>query len=598
MYNLIKRLMIILTPGQRKRFYVLQILVLIMAFVEVLGIASIIPFMALVGDISLLYEDTIISNMYELSGINSESQFIFMLGILVLITLFISAAISMLTLWRLSMFANYVGTEIATSLYIFYIQQDWLFHASGSSAKMTKKIANETTRLTNLVLMPLMHVNARSIFALILVLIVLIFDTKVALIGFSVFFIGYLILYKLVRIRLEHNGKIISEVYEKRFRLMSEGFGGIKDILLLGRSKSFIDNFNLTGNNLAYSQGTNTALAQVPRYLIELVAFGSMIALVLYLITSFNGDLGKILPRLSAYALAAIKLLPAFQQIYLNFALLKGNISAFESIEKDLNEAYKAKSNQIDRLQKNLTPKQNIALENISFRYPSKKESAINALNINIPVNSTIGIVGSSGSGKSTLIDILLGLIKPEAGFLRIDDEPIDIKNLRSWQNNIGFVPQSIFLSEGTIAENVAFGIQNDQINLDQVNKALDLSNLKEFVQNLEKGINTKVGERGVQLSGGQRQRIGIARALYNKSNILVFDEATSSLDGITEKTIMESIHKFSGKKTIIIVAHRLKTIKECDQIFFIEKGKVIDKGTFEELLEKNEKFKNMASHA
>ena len=217
---------------------------------------------------------------------------------------------------------------------------------------------------------------------------------------------------------------------------------------------------------------------------------------------------------------------------------------------------------------------------------------------MSIPVNRVIGIVGPSGSGKTTLVDILLGLIEPQQGQLKVDGIIIKDQNRRPWQNTIGFVAQSIFLSEGTIAENVAFGIPQDQIDLEQVQQALKLAHLVELLQSLEKGVHTKVGERGVQLSGGQRQRIGIARALYHKAEVLMFDEATSSLDGITEKMIMEAIHDFSGQKTIIMIAHRLKTVQKCDQIFFIDKGQVVDQGTYQELIKTNEHFKNMAAHA
>lgn len=215
-----------------------------------------------------------------------------------------------------------------------------------------------------------------------------------------------------------------------------------------------------------------------------------------------------------------------------------------------------------------------------------------------IPINNVIGIVGPSGSGKSTLIDILLGLIKPQQGQLKIDGQAINDQNLRSWQNNIGFVAQSIFLSEGTISENIAFGIPQDQIDTGRVKNALKLAHLDELISSFEDGIHAKVGERGVKLSGGQRQRIGIARALYHQAEVLIFDEATSSLDGITEKMIMNAIHDFSGKKTIILIAHRLKTIKKCDQIFLIDKGKLIDQGTYEELIKSNEHFKNMSLNA
>ena len=334
----------------------------------------------------------------------------------------------------------------------------------------------------------------------------------------------------------------------------------------------------------------------------ELIAFGSMIALVLYLFTSYDADLSSILPILSVYAIAGMKLLPAFQGIYNSLASIRASTGAYEAIHQDLTDSSEIKpARNISKISKKeksyLSPKEQVSLENVSFRYPGKKELVLDQLNISIPVKKVIGIVGPSGSGKSTLVDILLGLIEPQKGFLKIDDKIINTQNRRSWQNSIGFVAQAIFLSEGTIAENVAFGLSKNQINLKNVENALKLANLEEFVKDLKNGVHTKVGERGVQLSGGQRQRIGIARALYHKAEVLVFDEATSSLDGITEKMIMQAVHKFSDKKTIIMIAHRLKTVEKCDQIFFIDEGKVADQGTFQELIEKNKKFKNMANH-
>ena len=305
-----------------------------------------------------------------------------------------------------------------------------------------------------------------------------------------------------------------------------------------------------------------------------------------------------ILPIISVYAIGTIKLLPAFQQIYSSIAIIRANIPAFESIQQDLYDSLIRGETSKKVEQSYLYPKKEISLEKVRFTYPNKKEPALDGLSISIPTNSVIGIVGPSGSGKSTLIDILLGLIEPDQGKLKIDDKIIDDKNCRSWQNTIGFVAQSIFLSEGSIAENVAFGIPNNEIDFKQVEYALKLAHLTELTKSLKEGIHTKVGERGIQLSGGQRQRIGIARALYHKAEVLMFDEATSSLDGITEKMIMEAIHNFSGQKTIILIAHRLKTVQKCHKIFFVDNGKVADQGTYEELINKNEKFKSMSMHA
>ena len=598
MIKLINKLFTLLTPNQRKHFYVMQILVVLMAFMEIIGVASIIPFMTLVGDMSQLQQDTIIAQVYQASGITSESQFVFLLGVGVLFMMFISTMISTFTTWRLAMFAYKIGAEISARLYIHYLKKDWLFHASGSSAQLTKKIATETQRVTGGIIMPLLQTNARIALAMFMGLTIFFYDPKVSIIGLAIFAIAYIILFKLVRLRLQHNGRTISEVYEERFRLMNDAFGGIKEVLLLGRDNNFIRRFIQTGHRSAFSEGTNQALAYVPRFFMELIAFGSMIALLLYLIANHDGNLGMILPIISVYALATFKLLPAFQQTYANAAIIKGNISAFESIQQDLIDSAQMQLKVSRDEQICLRPKREISLENITFNYPDKEESTLNELNIPIQVNSTIGIVGPSGSGKSTLIDILLGLIEPQKGQLKIDNTIINQQNRRQWQNTIGCVAQSIFLSEGTIAENVAFGIPKDKINLKQVQRALEVANLTNLIQSLEQGIQTKVGERGVQLSGGQRQRIGIARALYVQADVLVFDEATSSLDGITEKMIMEALDDITGQKTIIMIAHRLQTVKKCDQIFFIDKGKVVDQGTYQELIETNEHFKKMALHA
>lgn len=601
MLKLIKELFKLLTPSQRRRFYTLQILVVIMAIFELIGIASIAPFMAIVSDPNVIESNSLLNQLYISTGLTSHSEFLFFVGLLVLATLTIAALVSMFTIWRLSLFGAKVGTEIADRLYAHYMKQDWLFHASGSSAQLTKQVATEAVRVTEGVIQPLMQMNARIVLAIIISAAIVIYNPLVAITGLLIFAVAYFLLFKLVRKRLQKNGAKISSVMTQRYRLMNEGFGGIKDVLLLGRKEDFLNRFEQSGEIFAQARGSNIAISQVPRYLMELIAFGSILGLVLFLLASKSQDISIVLPILSFYALAGFKLLPAFQQIYSSLAQVKGNIASFESIRADLiasQNEIQIKNTEYSSQKEHLPVQNNIQLNDITFTYPGKAKPALKNLTLNIPVNSVVGIVGPSGSGKSTAIDMLLGLIQPKTGELKIDDTIITDQNRRAWQNTIGFVPQSIFLSEGTIAENVAFGIPQDQIDHQQVNKALKLAHLDELVQGLEKGIHTKVGERGVQLSGGQRQRIGIARALYHEADVLVFDEATSALDGITEKMIMEAIHDFSGQKTIIMIAHRLKTVQKCDQIYYIDQGQLIDQGTYQELIEKNADFKRMASHA
>lgn len=587
----------LLTPDQRRRFYSLQALVVLMAFLELVGIASIGPFMALVADINLLESNVVYNKLYVVSGLGSPTDFLFATGIGVLAMLGIASFVSVFTTWRLSLFSMQVGTEIADRLYQYYLSQNWLFHASGSSAQLTKQITTEASRVTHSVIVQVMYLLSRLVLAIFISAAVISYNPFIAIVGLLVFTSGYVGVYFLIRNRLMRNGTIISDTSTQRFRLMNEGFGGIKDLLLLNRTKNFIEQFNATGKSLAHAQGTTNAYSQVPRYFMELIAFGSMIALILILLKLHDGTLSRVLPVLAVYALAGFKLLPALQQIYGSIANIKGGLPGFDSIKPDLIASQTSlphKDQSVYREAKSL-PLGEITLEDITFTYPDKDEPALANLSLIVPFNSIVGIVGESGSGKSTTIDLILALIDPQQGRLKVGDTVINHSNKDMWQQHIGFVPQSIFLSEGSIAENIAFGLNPKEIDQDKVKQAASLAHLDELISSLPGGLSTKVGERGVQLSGGQRQRIGIARALYNKASILVFDEATSALDGITENIIMSAIHELAGQKTIILIAHRLKTVQQCDIIYMMEKGRVVAEGTYAELVMNNKNFKEMA---
>ena len=588
----------LLTPSQRKKFYVLQTLVVIMAFAEIVGIASIIPLMAIAGDPSILERENLLAMLYLKSNIGDPYDFIVYLGIIILAVLITTSCFSMFITWRLAMYATQIGVEIGDRLYSYYLSQDWLFHTMGSSSDMTKKISSETTRITNEILLPLMFLNARAVLAFFIILVMFFYDPIILILGISIFGLAYIALFGIIRKKVKKNSKNISDMFLERFKLMNQGFGGIKEILLLGRSNNLKKRFIKTGNKLAYSEGTIRATASVPRYFLEMLAFSSIIALVLYLIVDAQTNLGLLLPILSVYALAVMKLLPAMQQIYFNVVQIKGGLSAYEAVREDLKNI-NTFTVQKDETNQQVWSKHNeIILKDITFNYPGKTSPALENVSLTIKPNTVIGFVGTSGSGKSTLIDVIIGLIKPQQGEVTIDGTPLIKQNLRAWQNKIGFVPQEIFLTEGSVAENVTFGIAQDLINYEQVKKALKLAYLDEWVSELENGVHTKVGDRGIQLSGGQRQRLGIARALYYDADVLVFDEGTSALDGISEKNIMGAIHGLTSQKTLIMIAHRLQTVQKCDKIFMMEKGHVVDSGTYQQLLEKNKQFKEMSFHS
>ena len=600
MFKQLKELYSLLTDEQRKKLRRLQFLVVLMAFAELGSVLSIGPFMALVGDMSQLQGEGIVGDVYRLSGLEDPRLFLFWTGIGVLVALTIAAFISMLTIWRLSMYGARVGAELSSRLYRHYMHQPWLFHASGSSSQLTNHIAQECGRITNGIINPLMQMNARIVMAALIAFAIFIFNPVVAITGLAIFATAYMAMYSVVRRRLASNGSTITAAQRMRFKLMSEGFGGIKDALLLGRQQVLTDRFDQASTRFADAQGKIQVMSQVPRFLMELVAFGSVIFLILYLLAAHEGNLGTILPLLSLYALAGFKLLPAFQQIYSSISSIRGNLVAFEGLRDDLRASVIASvqftSNQNSG--EHLTPHESIKLENVQFTYPGKIEPALCDLTMTIGVNKVIGLVGASGSGKSTAIDILLGLIQPEQGELLVDGEPITKNQLRAWQNSLGFVAQSIFLADSSIRENIAFGLPPELVDEEKVQRAATMAHLDELLTELPDGLNTRVGERGVQLSGGQRQRIGIARALYHDADVLILDEATSALDGITEKLIMDAIHDFSGKKTIVMIAHRLATVKKCDSIYLLSNGQVTDHGTYSELCQRNDLFKRMADHA
>ncbi|TDO16629.1 MULTISPECIES: ABC transporter ATP-binding protein [Halomonas] len=600
----LKELYSLLTAEQRKKLLRLQMLVVLMSFAEIASVVSIGPFMALVGDISQLQGGGMMAELYRASGFSEPRTFLFWLGIGVLVVLTGAALISMYTIWRLSMYGARVGAELSSRLYRHYMHQPWLFHASGSSSQLTNQIAQECQRITNSIINPLMQMNAKLMMAVFMTVAIFLYNPVVALAGLAIFSVAYMLLYRTVRRRLMRNGKSISETQQLRFKLMNEGFGGIKDALLLGRQQVFTDRFDKASERFAEAQGTTQALGQAPRYAMELVAFGSVIFLVLYLLSVHQGNLGLILPILSVYALAGFKLLPAFQQVYTSLSQIRGNLAAFDALRDDLEasvsqpQSEKAKAKPEPLETSFLAPRKSIQLANVTFTYPGKDDPALTCLDMVIPANKVIGLVGASGSGKSTAIDLVLGLIEPQQGQILVDGQPLTDERRRAWQNSLGFVPQAIFLADSSIRENIAFGLPIDEIDDEKVRRAASMAYLDELLKELPDGLDTRVGERGVQLSGGQRQRIGIARALYDDADVLVLDEATSALDGITEKLIMDAIHGFIGKKTIIMIAHRLATVKQCDAIYLLADGRVIDNGSYKELASRNEVFQRMAEHA
>jgi ABC-type multidrug transport system fused ATPase/permease subunit len=600
MFNTLIELYSLLAPQLKRRLIILQFFVLIMSALEVIGVLSIGPFMALVSNPDQIEGEGMLAQLYLWSDAPDPNHFLIWAGAASLIALTVSTVMSMYTLRKLTIDGQLIGDYIGNQLYIHYLNQTWIFHTVNNSSYLTSKISHEASRVSTGIINPFLHLSAKLIMSIIMSIAMFLYNPLITLIGILVFSLSYALIYKVVKNQLSLNGDNITKYQAKKFKLLAEGIGGIKDIILMGRQQRFVDHFHNASFEASMATSRNHFLSLVPRYAVELVFYGAVIILILYLTSATKSENSNLLPVLSFYALATMKLLPAFQQIYYSTAQIKASLPAYVNIKNDL----KSRQTKL-KLIKDLaveansninSPKKSIQLKNVKFKYNGNDNFALNDISICIPVKKMIGIVGSSGSGKTTAIDVLMGLITPDEGHLLIDEIKIDQSNMLHWRKKIGYVSQSIYLSDSTVRENIAFGLAKDEINEQKLLNAVNKAQLKELIAKLPYGIETTVGERGVQLSGGERQRIGIARALYNEAEVLVFDEATSALDGVTEKLVMDAVHETGRGKTIVLVAHRLTTVKKCDWIYMLDKGRIIDEGTYDSLLENNKVFRSMSN--
>jgi ATP-binding cassette, subfamily B, bacterial PglK len=396
--------------------------------------------------------------------------------------------------------------------------------------------------------------------------------------------------------RIAYLGTMRMLANKERYLITGETFGGIKDVKLHSLEAVFTKNFAKHSSLFSKYTASNEAAAILPYTIIQILVFGGMILSLLAMLGA-GKELGEIIPTLGLLAFAGLKIIPKFQTIYQSLARIRFGTPSVTILKKHL--AMEEAEPPMHVVPLPLIPERYIALESVTFRYPNTEAVAVADLSLTIPVNSTIGLVGASGAGKTTAIDLLLALYAPQEGQLRVDDTTITADNRRAWQRSIGYVPQDIFLLDASVRENIAFGIPEDEIDDAAVEHAAKQANLHEFVTTqLQEGYATRVGERGIRLSGGQKQRIGIARALYRQPSVLVFDEATSAVDNVTEREIVAALTSLGGQKTIIMIAHRLDTVRHCDCIYLMERGKVVASGTFDELAASEKRFQNMLGNS
>jgi ABC-type bacteriocin/lantibiotic exporter with double-glycine peptidase domain len=563
-------------------------MIFLMALIDMIGIASILPFIAVLSNPSIVETNIYLNNFYQfLNGIGLKSidEFLFVLGGLVFLLLILSILFRALTTYLQIKFVQNCEYDLGRRLIKAYLYQNYTWFLNQNSSELGKNILSEVGQVSMGGLQRLIELFSKSILSILIIFLLIYVNPIVAIsVGISISGI-YFIFFLIIKSYLKLIGKKRFEANISRFKTANDAFNGIKEIKLRDLERYYLDLFSIPNYNYFKANINSSILSQLPRFFLEAITFGGSLILIFYLMTK-TGGLNDALPILSLYIFAAYRLMPAIQGVYSSFTGILFTISSINKIFLDFRNLklnYEKNHNE-----EKLIIKKSINLKNIYFYYPNSKFPALKDISLNIPVNSKVGFIGATGSGKTTIVDIILGLLEAQGGQLEIDEQIITKQNLKSWQRIIGYVPQQIHLIDDTLSSNIAFGIQPDKINQQIVEEVSKIANLHDFVKNeLPKKYLTIIGEKGVRLSGGQRQRIGIARALYTNPNLLVLDEATSALDNNTEKMIMESLDKINKKMTIITIAHRLNTLKNCDIIYKFDKGMLVDKGSFEQIINK-----------
>jgi ABC-type multidrug transport system fused ATPase/permease subunit len=565
-----------------------------MAFSTIAGIASIAPFFAVLGDPKLVDETALLHWLYTYFQFPDRRNFEVALGLGFMAIVFVANVINVAGSSLMARLAWWIGTDLQSVLFGEYLARPYAFHAATHSAVLFKNVIYETSRTTNEVLENVFLLITNIVTAMFIILTVILLNPAAAVAMIGALAGGYIVIYLAVRNRLLHAGRIQSLLFTEQTRIVNESLGAIKEILVLRIQKFFRDAFERSSYAFARSAIHTELIARSPKHVMECVAVVGLVLLALVADNRAKG-IGPWLGQLTFLGFAAYRLLPTLQQAFGSVVKIRGGHAGFLSIVTDLRlaRARKHGDNSVDAAWQG-RPRHEIRLKNVSFTYESRQKPAASEVSLRISARGAVGFVGANGSGKTTLIDLIAGLLVPTSGHIEVDQIILGADNRMAWQSRIAYVPQNIVLLDTTIAGNVALGIPDAMIDRARLLEAASLAQLDEYVSTLPGGYGHMVGERGVKLSGGQRQRIGIARALYTDASVLILDEATNSLDGLTEQELMTTLLRLRGRYTIILVAHRLSTVRACDVIFELNQGRISGSGTYGELLRDSETFRQL----
>ena len=574
-----------ISPRRRFQFGLMIGLTLVSSVAEVISLGAVVPFIGILTQPERVFNLPMLSGFVHWMGIGTPGELVLPLAVMFSVAAIVAAGLRLLLLWVSIRLSNITGADLSAEVYRRTLYQPYRVHVARSSSEIisgiTQKVASATSVLTSLITV----VTTAVLFVAILLTLIYI-DPCVALIAMLCFGTGYVLIAWKTRLRLRRNSECIAQQQTQVVKTLQEGLGAIRDVLLDGTQSIYTNIYKDSIHQLQKATGENQYIQLGPRYVMEALGM-VLVAAFAYSLSKQPGGIGAALPILGALALGAQRLMPLLQQLYGNWSVVAGSQMALNDVVKLLQQPLP--DDAFTDLPEPLEFTGAIRFEDVSFRYASEGPCVLNDVDLTIPKGARIGFVGSTGSGKSTALDLLMSLLEPTQGKILVDGKTVGGEHRRAWQRTIAHVPQSIFLTDATISENIAFGVPPEQIDYDSVRLAARRAHIAEFIEASPQAYNVIVGERGVRLSGGQRQRIGIARALYKKATVLVFDEATSALDSETESAVMQAIESLGSDLTVLIIAHRITTLRGCDTIYQLDKGKVVSSGTYQELIAANQ---------
>lgn len=583
--------------GRRRQgqFILLAGLVLVGALAEIVSLGAVLPFLGVLVAPELILHRPLGVVLARAFGVTSGRELIFPLTVAFAVAAAAAGGVRLLLLWVSTRWSFALGVDLSIDMYRRSLFQPYKVHVARNSSDVISAIASKTSTVVTAILLPSM-LCISSVCALVATAATLIvIDPLIAVLSGFGFGAPYVIIMWLSRRRLQRNARIIASDQTQLFKALQEGLGGIRDILLDGSQPFYCNVYHQADKSLRTAQASNTFIASSPRFAME--ALGMMLmAGISYSMVRRPGGIAVALPILGTFAFGAQRLIPTLQQAFSSWSTVLGNDATLSDTLELLDQPlpYEAMSTDIE-----LLPfQQFVRFDGVRFRYSDDGPWVLRGLNLTITKGSRVGFVGATGSGKSTLLDLLMGLLEPTEGQILVDNEPIVGSLVRPWQRNIAHVPQSVYLADASLAENIAFGVSRTMIDMERVKEVSRRAQIADFIESGPNGYQAPVGERGVRLSGGQRQRVGIARALYKQATVLVFDEATSALDNLTEQAVMDAIESLDRDLTILIIAHRLSTVKRCDRIVELDRGRVVAEGSYSELLRDSRSFCALAASA